>query len=142
MTNVSIRIVATFLFGMLAATCFAPVATSQDNFDGAVWAFKMSKKQEPKKIIGGRFRVSNHVLFQKFDPSDAQFSKRVGKNHPNGQKTRFDVDDFRVFTEPKKRLILIKGTGRLSMDKIGEWSGIFTDGRGSNWTFKASRIKE
>lgn len=36
----------------------------------------------------------------------------------------------------------MKGTGRLSMVKIGEWEGLFTDGRGVNWEFKASRIEE
>jgi len=124
------------------AACCISIATAQDNFDGAVWRFRMSKKQTPAKVLVGQFRVSDHVLFQKDTPSDPEFSKKVGRNSPNGKKTRIDVDDFRVFTKEKKRMLKMKGTARLSLDKVGEWSGIFTTGKGDNWTFKASRIKE
>ena len=122
--------------------CFTTTATSEDNFDGAVWQFEMTSKQGPTRVMVGRFRVADHVLFQKDTPSDPKFSKRVGKNTPNGKKTSFKVEDFRVFTKRNKRLFKMKGTARLSLVEFGEWTGLFTDGRGQNWSFKASRIQE
>lgn len=124
----------------------SPRAWAQDNFDGAVWRFEMSSKTGPARKVQGRYRVSDHVLFQNDTPADTKFSKRVGTNHPNGGKTRFEVEDFRVFPagqRPRRdNFVLMKGTARLKAVKFGEWEGLFTDGAGRNWDFKAFRILE
>jgi len=143
-------ILAAFNFqSVIACACFAliapaahPAAAAQDNFDGAVWKFEMSNKKDPAKKLVGRFRVSNHVLFQKDTPSDPKCSKRVGTNHPNGKRTRIEVRDFRTFTKEEKNQVRLEGTARLSLVKFGEWEGLFTDGNGANWGFTASRIEE
>jgi hypothetical protein len=143
-------ILAAFNFhGLMACACFALIApeaqsaaAGEDNFDGAVWKFEMSNKKEPAKKMVGRFRVSNHVLFQKDTPSDPKYSKRVGKNYPNGKRTRVEVRDFRAFTKEGMNQVRLEGTARLSLVKFGEWEGLFTDGSGSNWGFTASRIEE
>jgi hypothetical protein len=128
-------------FWALSGLSVHPAAAADDNFDGAVWKFEMTNKKDPAKKLFGRFRVSNHVLFQKDTPSDPKYSKQVGKNFPDGKKTRFEVSDFRVLT-PNMSELKVKGTARLTLVKVGEWEGLFTDGRGVNWDFKASRIQE
>ncbi|WP_417746343.1 hypothetical protein [Rosistilla oblonga] len=135
------RVVISTVFLVVILTGHA-TASSEDNFDGAVWKFQMTNKLNPSSVFVGRFRVSNHILYQKASPSDPKYSKRVGENHPNHKKTRFEVNDFRVFTQIGKKMSTIKGTGRLSYKELGEWSGLFTDGDGNNWKFKAERIQE
>lgn len=117
-------------------------ATAQDTIDGAVWRFEMTNKTNPGRKFNGRYRVSDHVLYQKDSPEDAEYAKRVGTNHPNGKRTQFEVEDFRVLIPGQKAQLRIKGTARLVMVKFGEWEGVFIDGRGVNWDFKAFRIIE
>lgn len=129
------------LLAFFAAPSQSAVA-GDDNFDGAVWRFEMTNRKDTGKKLIGRFRVSNHVLFQKDTPSDPKFSKRVGTNHPSGKKTRFEVRDFRVFTAEDKKQMRMQGTARLLLVKFGEWEGQFTDQSGVNWDFHAFRILE
>lgn len=129
-----------------AAACFSvglPVfAQEGDQFEGAVWQFEMSQKKSPQTKLIGRYRISDHVVFQMDKPTDPQFSKQVGKNYPDGTKTKMEVADFRVFEQPNKKQQRIAGTARLRMIKFGEWTGVFTDEKGVNWNIKCSRIKE
>jgi len=133
---------AFLLAGVLSFILPGSSAAEEDNFEGAVWKFEMSNKNDSSRVLVGNFRVSSHILFQKATPSDPTYSKKVGTNKPNGTKTRFEVADFRAFTKKKKVEFLIKGTGRVSLVEFGEWKGLFTDGRGVNWAIRLSRIKE
>lgn len=134
-------VTACLLFAFLSPAAHS-TAVAQDNFEGAVWKFEMSNKKDPGEKLVGRFRVSNHVLYQKDTPADPKYSKRVGTNHPGGKKTRFEVRDFRAFTQEGKRQLRMEGTARMTMLRIGEWEGLFTDKSGANWDLRASRIEE
>jgi len=141
----SVLVCGRVLAASLVAVCLLSVqkpVSAEDNFDGAIWKFEMTNKKDATKKVIGRFRVSDNVLYQKDTPSDPKYSKKVGTNHPNGKRTRFEVTELRAFKQKSKELIRIKGTGRIALVKFGEWEGLFTDGRGTNWEFKASRIEE
>lgn len=126
----------------LAVLCAGHGALAQegDQFEGAVWQFEMSQKKSPDTKLVGRYRIANHVVFQKDVPSDPQFSKQVGKNQPDGKRTKMEVTDFRVFEQPSKKQQRVAGTARLKMVKFGEWTGVFTDEKGVNWDMKCTRI--
>lgn len=122
---------------------------ADDTIEGAVWQFEMSEKSRESNKLVGRFRLSNNVLYQKEKPRHPTFNKQVGKNFPKGKVTRFEVTEFRALPKgndkidfSKDAVVLLKGTGRMSLTKIGEWEGLFTDDSGINWNFKAVRIAE
>jgi hypothetical protein len=137
-----------FLLPLLAAVLVAGIAPdtaqaqSGDNFEGAVWGFTMTPRTKGLKTLKGQFRVSGGVIYQKETPEDPEFSKQVGTKHPRRGRTRIAFTDLRAFDADKTPRTDIKGTARLTLDKIGAWSGLFTDGEGRNWNFKCTRIKE
>lgn len=132
------------LFVFVAATSLPLLlqAADQDQFEGAVWRFKMTQKKSDNTTLIGRYRISDHTVYQKDTPADPSFSKAVGKNHPNGTKTRMEVVDFRAFQQSNKKQQRIEGTARLKMVEFGKWTGMFTDKVGVNWDFECSRIQE
>ena len=131
-----------FLFAATLFLCFQSQSEAQDNFDGAVWNFKLTSKKNKKLSLIGRFRVNKNVIYQKKDKSDEKFTRRVGKNNPSGKKTKLELQDLKVLAGKKKKIVEIKGTARLTLDKIGKWQGMFTDGKGGNWEMTATRVQE
>ncbi|NNJ26080.1 hypothetical protein [Alienimonas chondri] len=129
-------------FMALCGTWSAAPASAEDSFDGAVWRVKLTSKKEPSKVRHAQFRMAESVLYQKVTRTDPTYSKRVGKNFPDGRRTRFEVEDFRVRLGRKDDYVTIKGTGRMTPVKVGRWHGLFTDGRGDNWDLVADRIEE
>lgn len=117
--------------------------TANDKFEGAIWRFKMTPKQRGLRPLGGIFRVSNSLLFQKHKRRDSGFKKEIGRNYPGGRRARIEFKDLRAFADNGKVQVNgIKGTARLTMDSVGNWSGLFTDGKGRNWDFKCERVQE
>lgn len=134
------------LCGILAIGTSKAAAPTGDQFEGAVWSFTMSPKFPRAEKRQGAFRVADDKIFQKLKPSDKEFSKEVGVNHPNGDKTQIELHDFRTFEitsdgglGSQKRL---SGKALLKMNKLGEWSGRFIDGDGKHWEFQCSRVAE
>ncbi len=72
-------------------------AQSDDQFDGAVWRFVMKPKFKGESESKGGFRVLNNELFQKETPKDEEFTKKIGTNHPNGDRTVMKLKEFRYF---------------------------------------------
>jgi hypothetical protein len=110
-------------------------------FDGAVWGYKLTPKNERLGVQSGAFRVNNNVLYQKDKPEDKAFSKVVGKNIPSGRRTQMVFEDLRGHG-PNGGIRRISGTARLGMEKGGEWGGQFVDSNGNNWQFHVSRQRE
>jgi hypothetical protein len=131
------------LAAVLVATIAPDTAQAQegDSFEGAVWNFTMTPKGKGR-TLKGRFRVSNRVIYQKEKPDDEEFSKQVGTNHPRRGRTRIVFSELRAFDADRMPRTDIKGTARLTNDKLGAWSGLITDGEGRNWDFKCTRVKE
>jgi uncharacterized glyoxalase superfamily protein PhnB len=125
----------------LCLISLASISIAEDRFEGAVWEFELKKTSPPTNVLTGRYRVSNHILFQKDNPGDKEYTKQVGRNNPNGNRTTFVVDDFRAFTRDKKQ-VRMKGTGKASLVEFGKWTGTFTDRRGVQWQLRLNRIEE
>jgi hypothetical protein len=102
----------------------------------------MKPKRSGPEPLRGQFRVSNDVLYQKTTPQSKDFDKVIGKNSPKGDATTIDFTDLRGFDKDKKVHSGLKGTARMRLDRVGEWSGLFTDAEGRNWDFKCSRVQE
>lgn len=117
-----------------------------DQFDGAVWRFVMKPKFKGESESKGGFRVLNNELFQKETPKDEEFSKKIGTNHPNGDRTVMKLKEFRYFAisdDPSpKTAKQISGRVLLKRERFGEWSGRFIDEHGRHWEFKCSRVAE
>ena len=130
----------------LLTECEATGTQKGDQFEGAVWRFRITPKSPRSEERHGAFRVSNDQIFQKETPADKDFRKQVGTNHPKGEKTRMKVTDFRTFVKSENggagSQNRMSGTVLLSMNKFGEWSGRFIDSEGHHWEFKCSRIAE
>jgi hypothetical protein len=120
----------------------ATAAQSGDTIDGAIWQFEMTPKGRGLKPLRGRFRVSDNVLYQNSQGMRNKFDKVIGKNHPDGRRTRVEFEDFRAADKDRNFQGGMKGTARLKIDRVGEWSGVFTDGEGRNWDFKCTRVRE
>jgi hypothetical protein len=138
------RIFVATVAGMIA-TCLcasSAIAEEGDQFEGAIWQFELTQKKSPDTKLVGQYRIAKHVVYQKTKRDDKDFSKEVGKNHPEGKKTKMEVTEFRAFNESEKKRLLIEGTARLKLVKGGEWSGVFTDKDGINWDMKCTRIQE
>jgi hypothetical protein len=127
----------------LVLVCGSPAADEIGSFDGAVWRFGMTPKGGGKKLRGA-FRVNNHVLFQKSDRSDKDFTEKVGTNHPGARgKTRMVFNkEFQAVDEDKTRHEALGGVARLNMDEKGEWSGEYISEKGRHYEFRCTRIQE
>ncbi|TWU50661.1 hypothetical protein Poly51_39540 [Rubripirellula tenax] len=100
-----------------------------DQFEGAVWKFKITPKNiEP---LLGRYRINDHVLYQREVLSGSDYSKKVGTNHPKGQKTMTVFTDMRGFTQNTRKVIEgLRGTAHLELQEYGRWTGtIKLDGK-------------
>lgn len=137
-------IVFTIVFGLHANCSCQSVEAFQggDNFDGAIWYFKITPRTKGAQTLSGQFRVSDHILYQKELRSSEDFTKRVGVNHPNGNRTRVEITDLRAKMPNGEFRSRINGEVRMTFDKFGKWSGMFTDERGINWDFNCTRVKE
>lgn len=117
-----------------------------DEFEGAVWQFRMTPKVRGDHALRGAFRVADNKIFQKHDRDDEKFERPAGTNFPRGRTTRIDFKDLDAFKKEggprSERRVDLSGTATLKMDEFGEWSGRFIDGNGHHWDFKCSRIKE
>lgn len=114
-------------------------------FDGAVWKFQLTPKPAggDRVPLSGRYRIAENVLYQRRDDDDKEFSKKVGKNKPNGAtKTKVEFTDLRAVAKGGAAREGIKGTATLTKERHGEWSGTFVDGDGDRWEFHCSRYKE
>jgi len=148
-SRVGLVCTAALLSGIVGAS--AASADDKDKFDGAIWNFTMTPKRgglglEPLK---GGFRVFNHVLYQRSKPPREKkeanrddFDKVVGKNHPQGKRTRVEMKDFRAFDKNMTWHSGLKGSVLLTIDRFGEWSGTFVDSEGRHWDFKCTRVQE
>lgn len=144
------RALVIFGTGFLMNLSFASKSMAQvgDRFEGAVWRFHISPKGSRREPVTGLFRVADHELFQKESRDDESKERLVGRNHPDGRKTRMVFKELLVFEKgktdsdrprPRDR---VSGTALLRMDEPGEWSGRFIDSEGLHWDFRCSRIRE
>jgi hypothetical protein len=121
-------------------------AQDGDTIEGAVWVFDMKAKGPRADTLRGRFRVSDNVLYQQSERSrTAPFDKEVGRNHPTGRKTGktvVELEDLRAVNQDGEIQTGLKGKIRMSLERFGEWKGVFTDSDGRNWDFKCSRVRE
>lgn len=131
------------LISLAAADCRAEGRDGGD-FEGAVWRFEMTPKgsRGGGAPLAGRYRVAKHVLYQKRDRQDKDFSKRVGTNRPSGKRTKVEFDGLRAADKDGAFREGIGGTALLTMDRFGEWSGTLVDGDGRHWDFRCTRVKE
>lgn len=134
---------------MWASLCFAIISSTasvaadeQDQFDGAIWTFKLTPKTRGLEELKGRYRVSDDVFYQNSKPKSREFDKVVGKNHPTGRKTKSVFTDLRAFDADRQLHSGLKGTAHLEMEEFGEWSGRFIDSEGRHWDFQCSRVRE
>jgi hypothetical protein len=135
------------MIGVVALSGIAGIsavqAQSGDKFDGAVWSFNMTPKRPGPEPLRGQFRVSNNVLYQRSQPSrTAPYDKVIGKNFPNGKRTRVEMEDFRAADKNRSWHGGMKGKILLTMDRPGEWSGTFVDAEGRHWSFQCTRVQE
>lgn len=137
------KILLLFCFLLGVATSESSEAQQAgDNFEGAIWYFKMTPKLKGFNVLRGQFRVSDHVVYQKEGRDSDEFSKRVGVNHPNGKRTKVEFTDLRAKTPKNDWRNEIKGEVKMRLDEYGKWSGLLTDGMGRNWDFNCTRVKE
>lgn len=127
---------------LLAFATAESSAFAQDRFDGAIWSFTMSSKKPGGESLSGRFRVSDDVLYQKVSPQARGFRKVIGKNTPNGRRTRIEMEDFRAMNGQGSWQTGLQGKALLTMDRFGEWSGTFIKSDGSHWDFRCVRVQE
>ena len=136
------------LFAMFATGTGTSEAVAQTGhqFEGAVWRFTMAPKFPRAVKRQGAFRVADNKIFQKTKSDDKDFSKEIGVNKPDGNKTRIELKDFRTFEIASGGGLgaqnRIDGTALLKMNRFGEWSGRFIDGDGKHWEFQCSRVVE
>ena len=146
--RVGLMCVAVLLSGIVGGS--SATADEKDKFDGAIWNFTMTPKRpasaEPLK---GGFRVFKHVLYQRSEAPREKgvakrddFNKVIGKNHPQGKRTRVELNDFRAFDKNMTWHSGLKGSVLLTIDRFGEWSGTFVDSEGRHWDFKCVRVQE
>ncbi len=131
-------------FGAIAGSS-STMAQEQGQFEGAIWRFSMTPRPplRGREPLRGVFRVHNHVLYQKSIRSpDAPFDKEIGKNHPNGKKTRIEFHDLRAADRNQNFKGGLSGQVLLSFDAFGEWSGRYIDAQGLHWDFKCTRVQE
>ncbi|MGV3484672.1 MAG: hypothetical protein ACO1RT_09670 [Planctomycetaceae bacterium] len=132
----------------VSVVCLALVAASPacgrdaGEFEGAVWTIELT----PKRVRDGQklratYRISNHVLFQKVRPTHTEYTKEVGKNHPNGNRTRTHFRELAVFNKSRERT-MTSGWATLQLDSRGEWSGQFIDSGGKHWDCRVRRVQE
>lgn len=136
-----------FFVGVLAAAlCFSAyhgtiLAQQGDNIDGAIWQFELTKKGRSPSTVKGQFRVSKHVVYQKEKRNSPSFANQVGTNKPDGARARTEFEGLRVFDQDRKASKM-NGVATIQRNRFGEWTGTFTDGEGTNWDMKLSRVKE
>lgn len=131
-----------FLVLLSCPPIMAATGADGGQFDGAVWNFSLRPKSPGSPNLRGRFRVSDHVLYQKASPEDADFTVQIGKNHPRGKRARVELTNFRAFGPGRELHSGMSGMAMISMDRGGEWSGRFIDSSGKHWDFKCTRVQE
>jgi hypothetical protein len=120
-------------------------AEDGDTIDGALWRFEMTSMKRKGEVRGGRFRVADHVLYQKDGPRSEGDEHVVGKDLPKGKRrTVIEFDGLRTFKPGPPREVAgpISGKVRLSSEKRGRWYGELIDGDGVRWKFHCVRIQE
>lgn len=130
---------AAIALAFLAGVGVSGVAKA-DDFVGAVWKFRMESYSGAK--LQGRYRISNHVMYQRSVPSDSYYGKLVGQNYPDGDYTEFEVHNMRVFGPDGQFRGYISGTASLSCDHYGQWTGEFVGSKGVRWRFRCIRYRE
>lgn len=112
-------------------------------FDGAVWRFTLTPKVAGPGQLRGHFRVSNHVLYQKADIKDPNYTKQVGKDNPQRRAhTRVEFTDLRALDKRGVPHSGFKGTVLLKGERFGHWSGSFIDSQGRHWNIQCTRVQE
>ena len=132
---------------VLALVAVAGVPTSvpaQDagEFEGAVWTIAL-KPRQPRSDgpLRATYRISDRVLYQKEKPRIPVYDKQVGRNYPNGKKTRTHFRELTAFTASREPRSL-SGWANLQMDERGKWSGQFIDSTGKHWDCEVKRVQE
>ncbi|WP_417851758.1 hypothetical protein [Thalassoglobus sp.] len=139
--NGKLLVLLLFIYGTVVSNT-GVAAQAGDNFEGAVWSFMMVPKLKGAKNLRGQFRVSDHIVYQKGQKKTGEFTKRVGVNHPQGKRTKVVFTDLRALNSDREWREGMKGEVKMTIDKYGKWSGLFTDENGDNWEFTCNRVKE
>ena len=131
-----------------AGTAFGYQGQAGDTVEGAIWRIQMTSRARRGKKLGGMFRVSDHVLYQKVEPGPDAEEQVVGKNRPvrsrDGKTTLLDFENLRV-REPGERPKegeKISGTAKIERDEFGKFHGRLVDGKGLHWDVTLTRFKE
>ena len=131
-----------------AGTALGTQGEAGDTVEGAMWRIQMTSRARRGKKLGGIFRVSDHVLYQKVEPGPDAEEQSVGKNRPardrDGRTTFLDFENLRV-REPGERPKdgeKISGTAKIERDEFGKWHGRLIDGEGLHWNVSLTRFKE
>lgn len=124
-------------------------------FEGAVWRFKLTPKNQQLTTMAGLFRVHNGVLYQKSSPGPDAEEKVVGsetlikrRNKEGSRLTRLNFTDLHARSEKKdfkgNRVPQpgIKGTVLMHQDRFGKWTGAFIAEDGRHWNFSCQRVRE
>lgn len=126
----------------MAAKCHAQRRGGGD-FNGAVWKFTLTPKVAGPGQLRGHFRVSNHVLYQKANIKDPDYTKHVGKDNAGRRGcTRVEFTDLRALDKRGVPHEGFKGTALLKGERFGHWSGSFVDSQGRHWSVKCTRVQE
>lgn len=118
------------------------LAWDAGEFEGAVWTIQLTPRVN--RNGGGlraTYRIADHVLYQKEKPRIPEYNQRVGKNYPNGSRTRTHFETLTAFGPQKERHTL-SGWATLKFDARGEWSGQFIDSTGKHWDCTVKRVQE
>ena len=118
---------------------FAAATHAQDLSQSAIWKFSIRSTTNGETFTGG-FRLSNNTLFQKASAGDRNFSRVIGVNRPQGNRTQFRVKGMRLFKNGRY-VRNCMGIATLRLNSYGKWSGTLTDARGRTWTIHCLRVK-
>ena len=102
----------------------------------------MTGKGPRKQELNGLFRVNRHVLYQKETPDDPDFTKKIGTSKYQAKRCTIELTEFRAFDKDRNKHDGLSGKVVMTIDRFGEWTGTLIDGKGRNWDFHCSRVKE
>ena len=124
-------------------------------FEGALWRFTLEPKNQQQEKLGGMFRVSKGVLYQKENPRATEIDQVAGsetlvkRKGPNGARlSRLNFTNLRAFSTKKNfdgdrnAKEGIQGSVFMHQEKFGKWSGAFVAADGRHWTFSCTRVRE
>lgn len=124
-----------------------------DEFDtvpGAGWQYEFTPASGKGESIAGKYRVQSNSLYQPRDGKPAEVGKIFAKGEylnksklpQKGDRRQVEFNDMVGHRSDSKERVVIRAKGIIIAEGLGEVSGRFTFSDGSNWNFKASRVKE